>query len=142
MNLNTKRVATVGAGLLLAGGAYVAGVSFGPSREGPMSFAARAADHGSPNGAAPRAAADPLTAESVDLSTAEVEQFKVQPALERVFTIQRDAVGTIDFNQEMSVAVFPPVPGKIITLFARAGWIAARPSTRSTAPIWSRPGRA
>jgi cobalt-zinc-cadmium efflux system membrane fusion protein len=121
MNLNTKRVAAVGAGLLLAGGVYVAGVSLGPPWKGSMSFAARAADHRPPNGAAPRASADPLTAESVDLSATEVEQFKVQPVVARVFTMQRDAVGTIDFNQELSVAVFPPVPGKIITLFARAG---------------------
>src|SRR5260370_25412416 len=120
MRRDKKRVATLGVGLLLACGAYLVGVSLGPPREGPVSFAGRAADHRSPNGAAPRASADPLTADSVELSAAEVEQFKVTPAGERVFTIQRDAVGTIDFNQEMSVAVFPPVPGKIITLFARA----------------------
>jgi membrane fusion protein, heavy metal efflux system len=121
MSLNKRRVATLGAGLLLAVGAYFAGVSLGPSTGVRMPFAARAADHRSPNGAAPRAAADPLTAESVELSASEIEQFKVQPAVARVFTIQREAVGTIDFNQELSVAVFPPVPGKIITLFARAG---------------------
>src|SRR5260370_21884765 len=105
MRRDKKRVATLGAGLLLACGAYLVGVSLGPPREGPVSFAARAADHRSPNGAAPRASADPLTAESVHLSTAEVEQFKVQPALDRVFTIQRDAEGTIDFTLEMSLAV-------------------------------------
>jgi membrane fusion protein, heavy metal efflux system len=121
MNLDKKRVAALGVGLLLACGAYVVGVSLGPSRGGPVPFAARAASSRSPNGAAPRAAVNPLTAESVELSAAEVEQFKVQPAVARVFTIQRDAVGTIDFNQELSVAVFPPVPGKLITLFARAG---------------------
>ena len=121
MSLDGKGVATLAAGLLLACGAYFAGVSVGPWREGRTPFAARAGDSRSPNGAAPRASADPLTAESVELSAAEVEQFKVKPAAERVFTIQRDAVGAIDFNQEMSVAVFPPVQGKIITLFARAG---------------------
>jgi cobalt-zinc-cadmium efflux system membrane fusion protein len=121
MNLDKERVAAVAVGLLLTVGAYVAGVSLGPPWRGPMSFAARAADKRSPNGATPRASADPLTAESVDLSATEVEQFKVQPAVTRVFTMQREAVGTIDFNQEMSVAVFPPVPGKIITLFSRAG---------------------
>ena len=121
MSSSRTRVATLGAGLLLAVGAYFAGVSLGPSTGVWRPFAARAADKRSPNGAAPRAAPDPLTAESVELSAAEVEQFKVKPAIERVFTIQRDALGTIDFNQEMSVAVFPPVPGKIITLFARAG---------------------
>jgi cobalt-zinc-cadmium efflux system membrane fusion protein len=121
MSPSKTRIATLGAGLLLAVGAYFAGVSLGPSTGVRTPFAARAADKRSPNGAAPRASADPLTAESVDLSATEVEQFKVQPAVERVFTVQRDAVGTIDFNQEMSVAVFPPVPGKIITLFTRAG---------------------
>jgi cobalt-zinc-cadmium efflux system membrane fusion protein len=121
MSSSQTRIATLGAGLLLAVGAYFAGVSLGPSTGVWRPFAARAADRRSPNGAPPRAAPDPLTAESVELSAAEVEQFKVKPAIERVFTIQRDALGTIDFNQEMSVAIFPPVPGKIITLFARAG---------------------
>jgi cobalt-zinc-cadmium efflux system membrane fusion protein len=121
MSLSKTRIATLGAGVLVAVGAYFAGVWLGPSTGIRTPFAARAADNRSPNRAAPRGAPDPLTAESVDLSAAEVEQFKVKPAVERVFTVQRDAVGTIDFNQEMSVAVFPPVPGKIITLFSRAG---------------------
>ena len=121
MSLGKTRIATLGAGVLVAVGAYFAGVWLGPSTGIRTPFAARAADNRSPNRAAPRGAPDPLTAESVDLSAAEVEQFKVKPAVERVFTVQRDAVGTIDFNQEMSVAVFPPVPGKIITLFSRAG---------------------
>ena len=121
MSPSMKRVATLGAGLLLAGGAYVIAVSLRPSREGRLPSAARAADDRSSNGAASRGVTDALTADSVELSADEVEQFKVRPVVERVFTVQRDAVGTIDFNQEMSVAVFPPVPGKIITLFARAG---------------------
>jgi cobalt-zinc-cadmium efflux system membrane fusion protein len=66
-------------------------------------------------------AADPLTAQSVELSASEFTQFKVAPVTEREFTIQRETVGNIDFNQEMSVAVFPPVQGKIIALFASAG---------------------
>ena len=101
-------------GLVIALGAYLSTRSLAPS--------AKAADRTrSPNDAASRASADPLTAQTVELSASEVAQFNVQPALERVFTIQRDAVGTIDFNQEMSVAVFPPTQGKILSLFARAG---------------------
>ncbi len=76
---------------------------------------------GPPSELPPRGAADPLTAQSVELSASEFEQFKVEPAREREFTIQRETVGNIDFNQEMSVAVFPPVQGKIIALFASAG---------------------
>jgi len=106
--------AILATGLVIALGAHLSMRSLAPS--------AKAADPPrSPNGGASRASADPLTAQTVELSASEIIQFKVQPALERVFTIQRDAVGTIDFNQEMSVAVFPPTPGKIISLFARAG---------------------
>jgi cobalt-zinc-cadmium efflux system membrane fusion protein len=43
------------------------------------------------------------------------------PAVERVFVVQREAVGSIDFNQELSTDVFPPVQGKILKLFASAG---------------------
>ena len=102
------------AGLVIGLGGYLSMRSLAPR--------AKAADRTrSPNAPSPRASADPLTAQTVELSESEVVQFNVQPAAERVFTIQRDAVGTIDFNQEMSVAVFPPTPGKILSLFARAG---------------------
>ncbi len=59
-----------------------------------------------------------LSAQTVELSASEFEQFKVKPVEEHDFTIQREAVGNIDFNQEMLVQVFPPVSGKIIALFA------------------------
>jgi len=57
----------------------------------------------------------------VELSAQEFQKFKVEPAKEHDFRIQREAVGNIDFNREMSVDVFAPFPGKIITLFAKAG---------------------
>jgi cobalt-zinc-cadmium efflux system membrane fusion protein len=57
----------------------------------------------------------------VELSAQEFQKFKVEPAREHDFTIQREAVGNTDFNREMSVDVFAPFPGKIITLFAKAG---------------------
>ena len=126
MSLNTKRIvvgkATVGAGFIIALVAYYAGFPGGPPNEGSAPSAAKAADtNRSQYKARQRASADPLTAQSVELSASEFAQFKVEPAVERVFTIQREAVGTIDFNQEMLVPVFPPAQGKIITLFARAG---------------------
>jgi membrane fusion protein, heavy metal efflux system len=126
MSVNTKRAvvgaATVAAGVLIALAAYFVGFPGGPSREGPGRSAATAADtHRPPYGTSPRTSPDPLTAQSVELSASEFEQFKVEPAVERDFSIQREAVGNIAFNDEMSVPVFPPVQGKIITLFARAG---------------------
>jgi cobalt-zinc-cadmium efflux system membrane fusion protein len=125
MNFNKKNTlvgtATVAAGLMIAFGAYFAGFSGEPSREGPAPSAARDADSDRSLSAPQRPSADPLTAQSVELSASEFQQFKVEPVGERDFTLQREAVGNIDFNQEMSVQVFPNVQGKIITLFARAG---------------------
>ena len=126
MSLNTKRAvvgkATVGAGFIIALVAYYAAFPGGPPNEGSAPSAAKAADtNRSTSATTYRTPADLLTAQSVELSASEFAQFKVEPAVERVFTIQREAVGTIDFNQEMLVPVFPPAQGKIITLFARAG---------------------
>jgi cobalt-zinc-cadmium efflux system membrane fusion protein len=69
----------------------------------------------------PRQPGDPIAAFNVDLSPQEFQKFKVEPVREHDFRIQREAVGNIDFNQEMSVQVFAPFPGKIIELFAKAG---------------------
>jgi len=85
-----------------------------------------------------------LTAQSVELSASEFEQFKVEPAVERDFTIQRGAVGNIAFQRRDVGTGLSPVQGKIITLFARAGDDVKRGmhSTRLTAPTWFRLGRA
>jgi len=64
---------------------------------------------------------DDLTTLSVDLSAAEFAKFKVMPVVEHSFSVQREAVGNIAFNDEMSVQVYPPFQGKIIAVFARAG---------------------
>ncbi len=62
-----------------------------------------------------------LAAQSVELSASEFAKYNVKPVAERDFTIVREAIGAIDFNQEMSVQVFSPFPGKILELFAKAG---------------------
>jgi len=61
------------------------------------------------------------SAQSLELSPQEFAKFKVEPVQEHDFKIQREAVGNIDFNQEMSVQVFTPFPGRLISLFAKAG---------------------
>jgi len=40
---------------------------------------------------------------------------------ERAFPLQRDAVGSIDFNEDLSTQVFTPYQGRIVKLFARLG---------------------
>lgn len=120
MRLNKKTAVgvavTVATGLAIALTAYLGGIR-GPSEKGWASLSARAAE----TNKSPRASADPLAAQSVELSASEFAQFKVQPAAERDFTIQRETVGNIDFNREMSVDVFTPFPGRIIALFAKTG---------------------
>jgi membrane fusion protein, heavy metal efflux system len=63
----------------------------------------------------------PPPADSVDLSDSQLDAVKVAPADERDFPIEKEAVGSIDFNENMSVQVFTPYQGRIIALFAEVG---------------------
>ena len=60
-------------------------------------------------------------ADSIDLSDAQLSAVKVKPIQERDFPRDKEAVGSIDFNEEMAVQVFTPYPGRIIALFASVG---------------------
>jgi membrane fusion protein, heavy metal efflux system len=59
--------------------------------------------------------------DSVDLSDAQLASVKVEPVEERDFPLQKEAIGSIDFNEEMSVQVFTPYQGRIIALFGSIG---------------------
>jgi len=69
---------------------------------------------------APSAAAGEQQA-SIDLSDAQLSAVKVEPVEERDFPRDKEAVGSIDFNEELSVQVFTPYAGRIIGLFASVG---------------------
>jgi cobalt-zinc-cadmium efflux system membrane fusion protein len=69
---------------------------------------------------APSAAAGEQQA-SIDLSDAQLSAVKVEPVAERDFPRDKEAVGSIDFNEELSVQVFTPYAGRIIGLFASVG---------------------
>jgi len=64
---------------------------------------------------------DPLTAQSVALTETQLASVKVEPVDERLFPIEKEAVGSIDFNEEMSVQVFTNYQGRIIELFGKVG---------------------
>src|SRR5947209_4367729 len=68
-----------------------------------------------------RGSGDVVAADSVNLSDSQLASVKVEPVAERDFPIEKQAVGSIDFNGEMSVQVFTPYPGRIIGLFAKVG---------------------
>jgi len=58
---------------------------------------------------------------SIDLSDTQLASVKVEPVEERAFPVQKDAVGSIDFNEDMATQVFTPYPGRIIGLFGSVG---------------------
>src|SRR5882762_6208485 len=108
--------------LVVAFGVYLVGFSSGPLRDAPAPSTPNGQwAKGSSVKTPPGASGDSLAASSVELSAQEFQKFKVEPAREHDFEIQREAVGNTDFNREMSVDVFAPFPGKIITLSASAG---------------------
>ena len=59
--------------------------------------------------------------DSIDLSDSQLASVKVEPLEERDFPVEKEAIGSIDFNEDMSVQVFTPYQGRIIGLFASIG---------------------
>jgi membrane fusion protein, heavy metal efflux system len=57
----------------------------------------------------------------VDLSNSQLQLVKVAPVEERDFPLQKEAVGSIDFNEYRVVQVFTPYQGRIIAAFAEVG---------------------
>jgi membrane fusion protein, heavy metal efflux system len=110
------RAAVAAAVLAVAALVYL----LGRPDDGPGSGlgAASANAEGAPTSPANAASRDP---DSVDLSDSQLASVKVEPVGERAFPIEKEAVGSIDFNEEMSVQVFTPYQGRIIGLFAKVG---------------------
>ena len=60
-------------------------------------------------------------ADSINLSDSQLSAVKVAPIEEREFPVEKEAVGSIDFDEDMAVQVFTPYPGRIISLYAAVG---------------------
>jgi membrane fusion protein, heavy metal efflux system len=58
---------------------------------------------------------------TLNLSDAQLAAVKVEPVEERDFPAEKEAVGGIDFNEDMETQVFTPYQGKIISLFGAIG---------------------
>jgi membrane fusion protein, heavy metal efflux system len=58
---------------------------------------------------------------SVELNDKQMASVKVEPVQQYVFPVEKSAVGSIDFNEDMTVQVFTPYQGRIIELFAKVG---------------------
>jgi membrane fusion protein, heavy metal efflux system len=93
---------------------------------GPAGYRAIMPKPGSTNGASRSDASPPkLSAQSLKLSEKQITAIKVAPVEYSDFQINKTAVGSIDFNRDRSVQVFPPFQGKIIAVFADEGQMAA-----------------
>ena len=103
----------VAAGLAVAAGAYLFWLF--PLDNAPRLSSAHA------EAPATGAAANPDTPATLDLSDTQLASVKVEPVETREFPVEKQAVGSIDFNEDMETQVFTPYPGKIISLFASVG---------------------
>ena len=115
---NTWAIAVAATATLLAVVAY----SFMRPGDGPeagLGAATTGAEaQGAPTGPSAAASDGPPT---VNLSDSQLGSVKVEPAGEREFPIEKESVGSIDFNQDMTVQVFTPYQGRIVGLFAKVG---------------------
>jgi cobalt-zinc-cadmium efflux system membrane fusion protein len=58
---------------------------------------------------------------SVDLNEKQVASIKIEKLGEQIFVLERQAVGNIDFNQNLLVQVFTPYQGRIINAYPNVG---------------------
>ena len=114
--MQLKKNLAVGLACLAVASLLAAGVYFvrsGSADDG------RAVGHAPGSPPAPAAAA--ASASSVVLTEGQLKAITVAPVAERRFADDREAVGTIDFNQNMTVQVSPPWAGRVVELLVKEG---------------------
>ncbi len=107
MTMNRVSATAVGALFAIAVIAYLVWRPGGTAKSPPGDISAGTAQAAAPN--------------SIDLSDSQLVSVKVAAVEERDFPVEKEAVGSIDFNEDMSVQVFTPYQGRIIALFAAVG---------------------
>ncbi|MGO9399116.1 MAG: efflux RND transporter periplasmic adaptor subunit [Xanthobacteraceae bacterium] len=65
--------------------------------------------------------ASPAERDTVDLTDSQLASVKVEPLEAREFPVEKEAIGSIDFDEEMATQVFTPYQGRIIALFGSVG---------------------
>jgi membrane fusion protein, heavy metal efflux system len=104
-----------------AGGAYFA-THVEDFRSATQVTAKAAGAEGQTSGTSGRAPnPDLLAVQTLELSDRDVEAVKAEPVPFREFPVEKTAIGSIDFNQDMTVQVFTPYSGRIVQLSAQLG---------------------
>lgn len=65
------------------------------------------------------AASKPADSKTVELTESQLQLISVGAVEAHTFPLQREAVGNIDFNEDMTTQVFPPYQGRIVQLYAK-----------------------
>jgi cobalt-zinc-cadmium efflux system membrane fusion protein len=118
---NPGRTITTSAAIGLAALSFVAGAYFAvkngsaPKLEGGV---ANAVESTAPP---TKTRADNVPPDSIELSESQLKGVKVEAIETRDFPIEKRAVGSIDFNEDLLTQVFTPYAGRIIGLFAKIG---------------------
>jgi membrane fusion protein, heavy metal efflux system len=58
---------------------------------------------------------------TVELSSTQLNSIKIAPVESYAFPVEKEAVGNIDYDEDLSVQVFPPYQGTIIKTFVELG---------------------
>jgi membrane fusion protein, heavy metal efflux system len=104
-----RRAATAGViflSMALGGGVYV-------------NVRAQAPD--APKAAGAIQGSNSASSNTVVLSDSQLQMIQIGTVSEYSFPLQREAVGSIDFNEDMETQVFPPYQGRIAQLYAKLG---------------------
>jgi cobalt-zinc-cadmium efflux system membrane fusion protein len=88
---------------------------------GIVHFSATAAADAKNPGATAGGPAAGSSPDTLELTDAQLGEISVGVVAERSFPVQTEAVGSIDFNEDMAAQVFPPYQGRIVRLFAMLG---------------------
>src|ERR1700730_12370022 len=115
----SRRTITLGAAFGVAALSFVAGAYWAWSYRNPLKLELGVAGAIAAEEAKDRVAAAP--ADSVELSETQMKSVKVETVGEREFPIEKSAVGSIDFNEELLTQVFTPYQGRIVGLYAKVG---------------------
>jgi cobalt-zinc-cadmium efflux system membrane fusion protein len=115
----TLKVTAAAAVLSFVAGAYSVG-HLGDWLKSGLGAASTDADAAGTEAAAAKTTIQPGI-QSVELNEKQMASVKVDQVKEYLFPIEKSAVGSIDFNEDMTVQVFTPYQGRIIDLYAKIG---------------------
>src|SRR5260370_663857 len=116
----TLSAAAAAVGLSFVAGVYPLG-HIGSWLKSGLEATARGANAQANDPAAVKTVSLSSGAGSFELNDKQLASVKVETVGAHVFPLERVALGSIDFNEELTVQVFTPYQGKIIDLFAKVG---------------------